>query len=120
MPLKNRTISYCNFPFHEKFLLAILSYIKTSKLLNPISSPDLSFCSLSLAVKDWTYAFPKEFLNNYCYIHSTFIVPNNDKLEEESIYLNNGLGSYQTGKTDQVVFQSYYQWITLLLFIQGR
>ena len=92
------TISYCNI---------LITHL-----------PTLFF--LVSAVKDWTYAFPKEFLNNYCYIHSTFIVPNNDKLEDESIYLNNGLGSYQTGNTDEVVFQSYYQWITLLLFIQGK
>ena len=59
-------------------------------------------------------------LNTYCYIHSSFIVPTTNIEDDNMIYKFPGVGPYHPEKQkDDLVFQTYYQWVSLLLLLQG-
>ncbi len=58
-------------------------------------------------------------LNTYCYIHSSFIVPSTKVEDDNMIYKFPGVGPYHEEKQkDDLVFQTYYQWVSLLLLLQ--
>ncbi|XP_059098650.1 innexin inx2-like isoform X1 [Tigriopus californicus] len=97
------------------------------KLHYVVSSTLLYFCVILVSGKAYlgdpihcsTWAFDSakviqtEMLNSYCYIHSTFIIPG---LSGETYP---GLAPYQSKHQTQAIQQSYYQWVPLLLFLQG-
>ena len=96
------------------YLLLFMTFLSVGKVFfnEPI------YCSLSMY--EWDKIISKEMLNNYCYIHSTFIVPNDVRYMDDELYEYQGVGPYSIGEKGDVVFHSYYQWISLLLFIQGK
>ena len=95
------------------YLLLFMTFLSVSKVFfnEPI------YCSMG--AYEYEKIISKEMLNNYCYIHSTFIVPNSAQYLDDSLYAYRGVGPYSLGDQGSVVFHSYYQWISLLLFIQG-
>ena len=95
------------------YLLLFMTFLSVSKVFfnEPI------YCSMG--AYEYEKIISKEMLNNYCYIHSTFIVPNSAQYLDDSLYAYQGVGPYSLGDQGSVVFHSYYQWISLLLFIQG-
>ena len=76
------------------------------------------YCSLSMY--EFEKIISKEMLNSYCFIHSTYVVPKTDLYLDDSMYKYEGIGPYSQGDKGDIVFHSYYQWISLLLFIQGK
>ena len=70
------------------YLLLFMTFLSVSKVFfnDPI------YCSLG--AYEYEKVISKEMLNNYCYIHSTFIVPNSDQYLDESIYPYSGVGPY--------------------------
>lgn len=95
------------------YLLLFMTFLSVGKVF--FSDP--IYCSLSMY--EWERVISKEMLNSYCYIHSTFIIPKDERYMDEELYQYQGLGPYSLGDRGDVVFHSYYQWISLLLFIQG-
>ena len=95
------------------YLLLFMTFISVGKVF--FSEP--IYCSL--AMYEYEKIVPRDMLNQYCYIHSTFIVPNNDQYLSDSLYKYEGIGPYSVGDKGDVVFHSYYQWIGILLFVQG-
>ena len=95
------------------YLLLFMTFLSVSKVFfnEPI------YCSMG--AYEYEKIISKEMLNNYCYIHSTFIVPKSAQYLDDSLYAYQGVGPYSLGDQGSVVFHSYYQWISLLLFIQG-
>ena len=74
---------------------------------------DPIFCSMG--VDDFTKIVPKEMLNSYCYIHSTFLIPDSAAGE----YSYPGVGPHSPEEAEQKgIYQSYYQWVPLVLFLQ--
>ena len=95
------------------YLLLFMTFLSVGKVFfnEPI------YCSLTMY--EYEKIIPRDMLNQYCYIHSTFIVPNNDKYMDDDLYQYEGIGPYSVGDKGDVVFHSYYQWIGILVFVQG-
>ena len=98
----------------------------------------------TLGMKDYTKYMPKDMLNSYCYIHSTFIVPrwitvlsssHNLTIFIQSLYMSRdifprsdneqhetypGLSAQQTDDEEKAVVHTYYQWVILVLFLQVK
>ena len=93
------------------YLLLFMTFVSVGKVFfnDPI------YCSMSMY--EWEKIVSKEMLNNYCYIHSTFVVPKPDQSTDQEIYTYPGVEPYSD--TGGIVFHSYYQWVALLLFLQG-
>lgn len=94
------------------YLLLFMTFLTVGKVfLN-----DPIYCSLQMY--EWERVIPKDMLNNYCYINSTFIVPVQDNaVELKGTYSrSHGIGTFK----DEAIYHSYYQWISLMLFIQGN
>lgn len=66
-----------------------------------------------------TNNLPRNLINTYCWIQSTFIIPESTKgqssdSETAHPWIGNSAGSRQ-----RVKFQTYYQWVCFALFFQG-
>jgi len=59
---------------------------------------------------------PGNVLNTYCFFMSTFSVPKYNATSPRSVYP--GVGPHIAGE-DDVIYRSYYQWVPLMLFLQG-
>ena len=71
------------------------------------------YCSMGSS--DFAKIVPKEMLNSYCYIHSTFLIPDTTSGE----YTYPGVGPHHPEeKESKAIYQSYYQWVPLVLFLQ--
>jgi hypothetical protein len=56
-------------------------------------------------------------LNTYCYIHSTFTIPS---AEINDAHSYPGVGPHTPEEKESgAIYQSYYQWVPLLLLLQG-
>lgn len=95
------------------YLLLFMFVLITSKLFlgDPIH------CTMA------TYEFDKfvsrDMLNTYCYIHSTFIYPQSLPEGEDDLYSYYGVQPSNDVVNVQPVFRSYYQWVSLVLLVQG-
>ena len=57
----------------------------------------------------------QKFLNNFCWIHTTFTAPKDDK-DKYPEYIP----GFNYAKSDsQKIYHAYYQWVSLALFFQG-
>ena len=65
---------------------------------------------------DWT--IPPNVINTYCYIMSTFILPNQLAGSIGQDVAAPGVGTYNH-KTGDVTFKAYYQWVPFVLFMQA-
>ena len=66
---------------------------------------------------DFTKIIPKEMLNSYCYIHSTFLIPGSYSGD----YSYPGVGPHLPDEREEKgIYQSYYQWVPLVLLLQVR
>jgi hypothetical protein len=94
------------------YMLFFMTFLSVGKVF--MGEP--MYCSL--AMYEYEKIIPRDMLNSYCYIHSTYIIPKADNYLDDNLYENYGIGPYSLGDPGGVVFHSYYQWVSLLLFIQ--
>ena len=66
-----------------------------------------------------TKEMPKDFLNTYCWIHTTFSVDSSwhKSVGEEVIYP--GVDNSKGFKDSKLIFHAYYQWVWFCLFLQS-
>lgn len=68
---------------------------------------------------DDTWTVPKDMINTYCYISTTFTIPNQGAGRPGvNVYDKKGLGPFRRGK-DEVKHAAYYQWVPFMLFLQA-
>lgn len=66
------------------------------------------------------WPIPKDIMNTYCFVMSTFVVPPRHQSAGDSgdgIQLFPGVGPHRPG--DEVAYKAYYQWIPFVLFLQS-
>ena len=80
------------------YLLLFMTFLSVGKVF--LAEP--MYCTLN--TRDWTYQIPKELLNSYCYIHSTYIIPTNHNFDKE-LFTNKGHGPIGDDH-EEVVFHS--------------
>lgn len=70
----------------------------------------------TLSAYDFAKIIPADMLNSYCYIHSTFIIPD---VTDPTLTAYPGLHAHTAQEAeDHGVVQSFYQWVPLMLFLQ--
>ena len=104
------------FKLHYGFTTYLLLTM-TFLLVGNIFISGQIYCTLSMY--EFEKIVPKDMLNSYCFIHSTYVVPNNQMYLDDAMYKYEGIGPYSSGDKGDIVFHSYYQWVSLLLFAQG-
>ena len=80
------------------YLLLFMTFLSVGKVF--LAEP--MYCTLN--TRDWTYQIPKELLNSYCYIHSTYIIPTNHNFDKD-LFTNKGHGPIGDDH-EEVVFHS--------------
>lgn len=95
------------FLLGSSLLVTCLDYIGNGSKIN---------CVLEGAVDSWTIA--QNVINTYCYVLTTFTVPNhyNSKIGEDSAQF--GVGAFNPDK-DKISYKAYYQWVPFVLFLQA-
>lgn len=67
---------------------------------------------------DDSWTIPKDVINSYCYIQSTFLVPGVPGGVTAHPGVGPGAGSRSSGTQDQK-HKAYYQWVSFMLFLQA-
>jgi len=67
---------------------------------------------------DDSWTIPKNVINTYCYVMSTFTLPRHSLGEVGQTVVQPGVGEYNR-KKDNPVHAAYYQWVPFMLFLQA-
>jgi hypothetical protein len=62
---------------------------------------------------------PQKVIDTYCWIQSTFTLPNQLNRVVGTEVAHDGVGSYVEG-VDEKIYHKYYQWVVFMLFFQGE
>lgn len=62
---------------------------------------------------------PLNVMDTYCWIYSTFTIPNRLTGVVGRDVVQPGVGSHTEGE-DEVKYHKYYQWVCFVLFFQGK
>ena len=96
------------FLFTACLLVTCLEWIGNGSKIN---------CVLEGKVEEW--AIPKNVIETYCFIATTFIVPKHfNKTGIGFSRASYGVGAYNPTK-DDVQYKAYYRWVPFVLFLQG-
>ena len=108
--LKKHNARVDNAMFHLHYRMTFIIFVVCSALItakeyfgNPIEC---------YALKS---PIPRNVLNTYCFIMSTYTVTKHNDTSPYVVYP--GVGPQKDG--DHITYQSYYQWVPVVLFLQG-
>ena len=109
------TEGFCNKLHYRASVVLLLGCSLLVTCLEWVGNGKKIACVLEGSDDSWT--IPKDVINTYCYVLSTFILPKHyhSMLGEDNVAL--GVGSYNP-QTDDVTYKAYYQWVPFVLFLQ--
>lgn len=110
------TEGFCNKLHYRASVVLLLGCSLLVTCLEWVGNGKKIACVLEGSDDSWT--IPKDVINTYCYVLSTFILPKHyhSMLGEDNVAL--GVGSYNP-QTDDVTYKAYYQWVPFVLFLQA-
>ena len=108
--LKKQNPRVDNVVFHLHYRITFIVFIVASALITAkeyFGAPIKCY-----ALKN---PIPKNVLNTYCFIMSTYSVTKHNTTGNTVVYP--GVGPHKEG--DDIVYHSYYQWVPAVLFLQA-